>query len=78
MFDIIKFKILHSHESQLSLSSKPAASRPSYTEKTVKSVEDIKNEIQEARKQKRIVRVRGSEHSPADHIMDSDENGTFN
>ena len=78
MFDAINFKILHSHETQLSLSSEPAVSCPRYTKKTVTSVDEVIHEIKEARDHERIVRVRGSEHSPADHIMDRDENGMFN
>ena len=78
MLNMIDFKFPQPNEHQKNLSNKSGTSCHSYTEKIVKSVEELSTVIKDAVKEKKIVRVRGSEHSPADHILGSDEEGMCN
>ncbi len=43
----------------------------------VNNMDEVKNAIVDAKSMGRIVRVRGSEHSPTDHIIGSNEHGMF-
>ena len=50
---------------------------PNFQTRTVNNEGDVIRAIRDAKEMRGIVRVCGSEHSPADHIIGSEEHGMF-